>query len=146
MTMFLGSKTYVYPADENVFFSFSFAAGFWTREGTTALLTVVVVLSVLPCVVVIGFTTVVAIVGGFCTTGAVGRIPVAATVDFTVYAVVGLRTTVVTGRTWNKVILIINCIYKKFQKCTTSNILKLVIITINLFNFLYNYIDIKFIN
>lgn len=58
-----------------------------------------VVLSVLPCVVVIGFTTVVAIVGGFCTTGAVGRVPVVATVDFTVYVVVGVRTIVVTGRT-----------------------------------------------
>lgn len=99
--LFLENRTYVYPADENVFFSFSFAVGFWIREGTTALLTVVVVLTVLPCVVVvIVFTTVVVTIGGFCTIGAVGRIPVTGTVDFTVYAVVGVRTTaVVTGRT-----------------------------------------------
>jgi len=58
----------------------------------------VVVLTVLPCVVVVTvFTTVVVTIGGFCTTGAVGRIPVTGTVDFTVYAA-GLRTTVVTGR------------------------------------------------
>lgn len=89
--------TYVYPADENVFFSFSLVAGFGTKEGTTALLTVVVVLTVLPCVAVVTVLTTVVVIGGFWTVGAGGRIPLTATVDFTVYAV-GLRTTVVTGR------------------------------------------------
>lgn len=87
----------MYPADENVFFSFSLVVGFGTKEGTTALLTVVVVLTVLPCVVVVTVLTTVVVTGGFWTVGAVGRIPLTATVDLTVYAV-GLRTTVVTGR------------------------------------------------
>lgn len=89
--------TYVYPADENVFFSFSLVTGFGTKEGTMALLTVVVVLTVLPCIVVVTVLTTVVVIGGFWTVGTVGRIPVTATVDFTVYPV-GLRTTVVTGR------------------------------------------------
>lgn len=96
--LFLRNRSYVYPADENVFFSFSLAVGFGTREGTTALLTVVVALIGLPAVVVaIVFTTVVVMIG-FCTTGAVGRSPVTGTVDFTVYPAAGARTTVVTGR------------------------------------------------
>lgn len=56
--------TYVYPADENVFFSFSLVTGFGTKEGTTALLTVVVVFTVLPCVVVVTVLTIV-VIGGF---------------------------------------------------------------------------------
>lgn len=60
-----------------------------------------VVLTVLPCVIVVTvLTTVVVTVGAFWTTGAVGRIPVNATGDvFTAYVVEGLRTTVVMGRT-----------------------------------------------
>ena len=87
----------MYPADENVFFSFSLVIGFGTEEGTMVLLTVVVVFTVLPCVVVVTVLTTVVVIGGFWTVGTVGRIPVTATVDFTVYGV-GLRTTVVTGR------------------------------------------------
>ena len=87
----------MYPADENVFFSFSLVIGFGTEEGTMVLLTVAVVFTVLPCVVVVTVLTTVVTIGGFWTVGTVGRIPVTATVDFTVYGV-GLRTTVVTGR------------------------------------------------
>lgn len=87
---------YVYPADENVFFSFSLVTGFGTKEGTMALLTVVAVLTVLPCVMV-GTVLTTVVIGGFWTVGTVGRIPVIAAVDFTVYGA-GLRTAVVTGR------------------------------------------------
>lgn len=86
--------THVYPAEEKVFFSFSFAVGFGTREGTTALLRVVV-LMVLPCAVV-ATVLMILVTGGFWMVGATGRIPLTATVVFTVYAV-GLRTIVTTG-------------------------------------------------
>lgn len=54
----------MYPADENVFFSFSLVTGFGTKEGTMALLTVVAVLTVLPCVMV-GTVLTTVVIGGF---------------------------------------------------------------------------------
>ena len=55
----------MYPADENVFFSFSLVIGFGTEEGTMVLLTVAVVFTVLPCVVVVTVLTTVVTIGGF---------------------------------------------------------------------------------
>lgn len=55
--------TYVYPAEEKVFFSFSLAVGFGTKEGTIVLLTIEGVLTVLACVAVVTvFTTAVVVV------------------------------------------------------------------------------------